>query len=78
MNKKMFSKSTATVTIHEPAESPKKLIEEIMEGRTNNYVYEIVVVTEDTVIFDFTYDDWYFKVPVVCQLVANTYWVVTK
>jgi hypothetical protein len=75
---KTLLKSTATVTIKEKTSTPKLLIEDILSGRNKEYTYEVIIVTDDTLIFNFTYDDWDFKVPVVCQLIADTYWVVTK
>jgi hypothetical protein len=75
---KTLLKSTATVNIKEKTSTPKLLIEDILSGRNKGYTYEVIIVTDDTLIFNFTYDDWDFKVPVVCQLIADTYWVVTK
>ncbi|NRA77114.1 MAG: hypothetical protein HRU18_02805 [Pseudoalteromonas sp.] len=76
MDKHLSSTSTTT-TILEPMATPKLLIEKILSGRSNQYIYEIKVTTDNTLIFDYTYDDWDFKVPVICQLIANTYWLVT-
>lgn len=77
MSKKLL-KATATVTIVEKFDTPKLLIEEILSGTKQNYTYDIIVILDDVLIFNYTYDDWDFKVPVVCQLVGNAYWVVTK
>ena len=78
MSVKRLALLTTSVKIHFKAESPKKLIEDILEGRSMSYTYEIEVITDDTLIFNFTYDDWDFKIPVICQLIADKYWIVTK
>ena len=63
-------------TLHVKHDSTKLLIEDILGGRKPSYVYEILHVDETNIVFNYTYDDWDFIIPVTCQLIGDTYWLV--
>jgi hypothetical protein len=76
-SKELF-KSSVHSSIHSKMDTTHELIKSILTKRSENILYEVLVSTKDTLIFNYTYPDWDFTVPVICQLIGDTYWLVNQ
>ena len=77
MSKELFKSSVQTY-IHSKMDTTEELIKSILVKRSDLITHEVLVSTKDTLIFNYTYPDWDFTVPVICQLVGDTYWLVNQ